>query len=94
MKVKELIAELSKLDPELPVMVDGYEWGLDAVEVVKTDMRYESIPEEDQVGYAGVFRDISPLYPRECYSNELYYQERKLERDRALPCVYLPRKSS
>jgi hypothetical protein len=32
MKVKELIEQLQKFDPELPVMIQGYEGGIDAPE--------------------------------------------------------------
>lgn len=35
MTVAELIAELGKLPPELPVYVEGYEWGLEDMDWVR-----------------------------------------------------------
>ena len=51
MKVKELIKELSKLDPDLNVYVSGYEGGYEDVEGVSKDRMVRDHHKEDEWWY-------------------------------------------
>jgi hypothetical protein len=48
--IKELIDELSKLDPSAMVVVDGYEGGYDCVSNVVTLLVYDNSPQPDYWG--------------------------------------------
>ena len=52
MTVRELIRELSQLDPDLPVVVDGYEEGYNDPSVCRVHM---SERDDQRPGYAGTY---------------------------------------
>jgi hypothetical protein len=61
MKVKELIKHLEKLDPEMDVVVDGYETGYDPIRDI---LQIEIVPTPDSKGwYDGEYQDadIKPI---------------------------------
>ncbi len=53
MTVAELIAHLSQLDPNLPVLVDGYEFGYDTAQT-PVKVRVQRVANKS---YAGTFQD-------------------------------------
>ena len=60
MKVKELIEQLQKFDPEQIVVVDGYETGFDEVKEVHLIENLRRLP-EDKAYYDGEFQEAKPL---------------------------------
>lgn len=66
MTVGELIAKLQTFDPALPVMVDGYEGGVDyPAEVAVSDTMGENPSYSDGTWYYGRY-DTEVLKPRFC----------------------------
>lgn len=88
MKVKELIQKLQEFDPELPVVVDGYESGFDHVTTLHKTRAFQ--PE-----------DVSnkPLYDGElfCVGKDghpaVFFLENKKIQGKTIDIVYIPRTS-
>jgi hypothetical protein len=61
MKVKELIEQLQKFDPEQIVVVDGYETGYDEVKKIEyiTGLSYH--PKQDNNWYDGEYQEVRSL---------------------------------
>lgn len=77
MNVKELIEKLQTLDPEMPVMVDGYETGYDEVKEVCIIDNLKKLP-ENKPYYDGEYDEVTnPL----TWAHEV------------ISAVYLPRSS-
>jgi hypothetical protein len=68
MKVKELIEILSQQDPDMRVVVDGYETGYDEVEKVY-QVKIVSNPKADIKIWEGDFDEVN-LHPK--FSHEPY----------------------
>jgi hypothetical protein len=71
MKVKELIEQLQKHDPEKIVVVDGYETGFDEVKTV--DTRYDLIKlKDDKPYYDGEYQESTALTWVQDLTNVVY----------------------
>ena len=60
MKVKELIEELQKFDPETIVVVDGYETGFDEIKEVHLIDKLKKLPPE-KAYYDGEYQEAGLL---------------------------------
>ena len=78
MRVKELIQKLSKFDPEMRVVVDGYECGYDEVDKIRT-VRITPNPKANEKDWEGEFEFVIDGDKGESRQLEL--------------ALYLPRKS-
>lgn len=59
MKIKELIKELEKYNPELEVCVDGYEDGYDSIKKNSLILK-EIIISENHYDWSGIYEDYEP----------------------------------
>lgn len=82
MKVRELIAKLQTCDPDLMVIVDGYEGGVDELGEVRTVQIAKDAP-----GYGGYFGNHEIIDP-----DAWDYDEEWGNAD-VVMAIYLPRRS-
>ena len=61
MKVRELIEQLQKFDPEQIVMVDGYESGFDEVKKIEYITGLSYYPKHDNNWYDGEYQEVRSL---------------------------------
>lgn len=61
MKVRELIEQLQKFDPEQIVMVDGYESGFDEVKKIEYITGLSYYPKQDNNWYDGEYQEVRSL---------------------------------
>jgi hypothetical protein len=59
MKVKDLISELSKLNPEVDVIVDGYEMGYNSATIISPRIYQETSDKASWKGDFELYEDIS-----------------------------------
>jgi hypothetical protein len=71
MKVKELIEQLQKFDPEQIVIVDGYETGYDEVKEIKYLSGLKKLP-EDKAWYDGEYQKASSFGWLQDHINAVY----------------------
>jgi hypothetical protein len=61
MKVKELVEQLQKFDPEQMVVVDGYETGYDEVKKIQIVTGLSFYPKQDKHWYDGEYQEVRSL---------------------------------
>ncbi len=76
MTVRELIAELSKHDPALPVVLDGYEGGVDDVVVVETVKIELNVNTKDYYGKHEIYDDYRAKYHPKAVTHDAVYLPR------------------
>ena len=70
MKVKELIQKLSQYDPEMRVVVDGYECGYDEVDEIRT-IHIAPNPNVEEKDWEGEFEFVVDENKKELQQAEL-----------------------
>jgi len=72
MKVKELIEQLQKFDPEQMVVVDGYETGYDEIKEVQHITGLSYYPKLDKHWYDGEYQEVKSLGWLQDYTSAVY----------------------
>ena len=72
MKVKELIEQLSKMDPEAMVVVDGYEGGVDELKKITEEEVYLNVHHEYYYGSHELSYNLFGA-PQDCQKTKVIY---------------------